>query len=71
MHSHKFLPSIKMYGQAAHTLEDAGFLLRQHGLKYGNIEEWRLGRRMRDAETPNECAAFEVGLRSEVPMISL
>ena len=43
----------------ARCLQNAAFDLRQHAIEGGNIEGWRLARRMREATTQHQCGLVE------------
>lgn len=42
-------PPIRLLGQTVCFLEDAAYLIRQHAISKGSPDEWRLVRRVRDA----------------------
>jgi hypothetical protein len=50
-------------GRRAHSLHHAAYGLRQQALKCGNIEGWQLARRMRDADTLQQCTIVERELK--------
>lgn len=50
-------------GHRAHCLHNAAYGLRQQAIKGGNIEGWRLARRMRHANTLHQCTVVERELK--------
>lgn len=49
-----------MSGPRARTRQSSAYVLRQHAIKIGgDLEGWRLARRMRDAETLHQVTAVE------------
>ncbi|MBC7504256.1 hypothetical protein FNL55_15560 [Tardiphaga sp. vice352] len=50
-------------GRRAYCLQNAAYDLRQHAIEGGNIEGWRLARRMRDADTLHQYRVVERELK--------
>lgn len=50
-------------GRLAHGLQSAAYDLRQQAIEGGNIEGWRLARRMRDVDTLHQCRVVERDLK--------
>ncbi len=49
-----------MSGHRARTRQSSAYALRQHAISIGgDLEGWRLARRMRDAATPHQVRAVE------------
>jgi hypothetical protein len=64
MQLHELYPPVKLYNQRAHNLDDAAYIIRQHALMCGSLEEWKLGRKLRDADSFIECESLELRLRA-------
>ena len=46
-------------GHRARSLQSSAYAVRQHAIDGGDIEGWRLARRMRDAETLDQFSTLE------------